>query len=181
MAVAMAVALASATAMAVEPKRSAKTGTRCTAKHSAPVVEVSCPKGTLAELLATLHKATGLRAQYPQELSATPVSVRLRSRSLREAVQAALPGFNFALWEERGSPPVTKLMIVGIRGPVDGPRQPGAFGESATSWDGPPADSLPALLPSPAAALMPMDDEAAMARVRESFARSVTTGTATPK
>jgi hypothetical protein len=130
--------------------------------------------GTLADLLGALHRAVGLQAQYPQELGATPVSVRLRGRSLHEALQSALPAFNFALWEEQGSPP--RLMIVGTRGtneertPATALSQPVVAPEEPPSVPGPlpPADSE--------AALMPSNDEAEMARVRESFARSLTTG-----
>ena len=110
--VALVVAVALA-APAAEPKH-APEAPSCSADYSAVGLKITCMNGTLADLLRALHRAVGLQAEYPQELGATPVSVRLRGRSLHEALQSALPAFNFALWEEQGSPP--RLMIVGKRG-----------------------------------------------------------------
>jgi hypothetical protein len=169
----VAVALAAIPAPAAKPKH-APEAPSCSANYSAAGLKITCMNGTLADLLRALHLTVGLQAEYPQELGATPVSVRLRGRSLHEALQSALPAFNFALWEEQGSPP--RLMIVGKRGTNEERTPATALSQPAVALEEPP--SVPGPLPpaDSAAALMPLNDEAEMARVRESFARSLTTG-----
>jgi hypothetical protein len=140
-------------------------GARCTARSTAAGLQVRCPNATIAELLGALRKATGLRSEYPSELATAPVSVSVKGASLQQVVGAALAAYNIALWKDPSAPNVTWLRIVGQRqAPPGGEGAAVAYQESVTS---------PEPMSASTVALMPVQDEAEMARVRESFARSV--------
>jgi hypothetical protein len=158
----LAVALAATPALA--GKRT-DASARCTARSTAAVLQVRCPNATVAELLGALRKATGLRSEYPTELATAPVSVSVKGASLQQVVGAALSAYNIALWKDPSAPSVTWLRIVGQRqAPPGGEGAAVAYQESVMS---------PEPMSASTVALMPVQDEAEMARVRESFARSV--------
>jgi hypothetical protein len=173
---AMAISLAAMMAVAA-PTAAAKQAGRtvvCKAQGTAAGLEVHCPTATVAELLAALQQATGLRSEYPQELARSPVSVTLKRGSLLEVLERALPAFNFAVWtDDDGSPSVTWLRIVEMRRTVAHAEQAPSFLEAAMPAPEVVAPASSAVSPS-TAALRPSRNEAEMARVRESFARSVT-------
>jgi hypothetical protein len=148
----------------------------CKAQSAAAGLEVQCPTATVAEFLAALQKATGLRSEYPQELARARVSVTLKSGSLLDVLERALPAFNFAIWtDDKGPSSVTWVRIMEMRRTVKGAEQAPAFPEAAMH----PSEVTPASVAQPAssAALQPSHNKAEMARVRESFARSVTQAT----
>jgi hypothetical protein len=148
----------------------------CFANASLEGLAVACPRGTLAELVAALHKATGLNVQYPPELGVTPVSVTLSGRSLREILQSALSAFDFVTWVVRGPPDITNLILIGVRGAADHRSRGAAMGGLATRRDRPVTSrggALRALPPDPNLALMPSDDDAQMASVRARLAARV--------
>jgi hypothetical protein len=191
----MAISLASMMAVAA-PTAAAKQAGRavvCTAQGTSAGLEVHCPTATVAELLAALQQATGLRSEYPQELGRARVSVTLKRGSLLEVLERALPAFNFAVWtDDKGSPSVTWLRIVEMRRTVERAEQAPAFQEpemrrtveraerapAVQEAAMPPPEVAPAsaVAPPSTAALHPTSNKGEMARVRESFARSVTLG-----
>jgi hypothetical protein len=193
--VGMAISLASMMAVAA-PTAAAKQAGRavvCTAQGTSAGLEVHCPTATVAELLAALQQATGLRSEYPQELARARVSVTLKRGSLLEVLERALPAFNFAVWtDDKGSSSVTWLRIVEMRRTVERAEQAPAFQEAemrrtveraeqapaVQEAAMPPPEVAPASAVAPAstAALHPTSNKVEMARVRESFARNITMG-----
>jgi hypothetical protein len=150
----------------------------CTAHTTAAGLEVHCPSATMAELLSVLQQATGLRSEYPQELAPARVSVTLQRPSLVEVLESALSAFNFAVWMDQSSPSVTWVKILDMRRTVEHPDQPRAHQQTSKAsaevvhgWTASKTE------PGSTASLPAPDDEAQMAEVRESFARSVTTST----
>jgi len=158
------VAMAITPAPAAAGKR-ADTTARCVARSTASGLHVRCPNGTVAELLAALRQATGLRSEYPRELGAAHVSVNTRGASLQQVVGSALAAFNFAVWKDQAAPSVTWLRIVGPRQAVAGAQEAGATYQDTAAY--------PEVTGPSDVALVPSTDEAEMARVREDFARSI--------
>ena len=158
------VAIAVTAAPATAGKR-ADTTARCVANSTASGLHVRCPNGTVAELLAALRQATGLRSEYPRELGAARVSVNTQGASLQQVVGSALAAYNFALWKDQATPKVTWLRIVGPRQAVAGAEDAGVTYQDAAAY--------PEVASAAAVTLMPSGNEAEMARVRESFARSI--------
>ena len=157
-----------AIALSAEPAAAGKrtdTGARCTARNTAAGLQVRCPNATVAELLGALRKATGLRSEFPSEIGSAPVSVSVKGASLQQVVGSALAAYNIAVWKDRATPSVTWLRIVGPRqAPPGGEGAVVAYQESMMSPDAASGSTV---------ALVPSQDEAEMARVRESFARSI--------
>jgi hypothetical protein len=118
----------------------------------------------VAELLGALRQATGLRSEYPRELGTARVSVTARGASLQQVVSTALAAFNVAVWKDQAAPSVTWLRIVGLRQAVAAESAGVTYENSA---------GYPEVADRSVVALMPSSDEGAMARVRESFARSI--------
>ena len=167
----------SQSAAAARPTTSARTSdvaATCRAQGTATRLEVHCPSATMADLLAVLGKATGLRSEYPREFANAPVSITRRRASLLQVLENALSGFNFATWADQSSPSVTWVRIVDMRRTVDGAQPPRPHVDAAKPA---PVAGVPEAEPAavaPAASLPPSDTEEEMAQARESFARSVT-------
>jgi len=159
--VGIAVALASVTAAPAPAAAGKRAGDAavCKAQGNSARLDVRCPTATVAELLAALQHATGLRSEYPPELARARVSITLRRASLVEVLEHALSAFNFAVWtDHQGTPSVTWVKIVDARRTVAHLEQPGAAMLSAdvlsTSAGGPaPSD----VTPSSAAAPPPLE------------------------
>jgi hypothetical protein len=111
----------------------------------------------MAELLAALQQATGLRSEYPPELARARVSITLRRASLSEVLDHALSAFNFAVWtDHQGARSVTWLKIVDMRRTVEYAEQPLAQqGAAMLSADvvsagaPPPAEVAPSSVAAP--------------------------------
>jgi hypothetical protein len=146
----------------------------CTAQSTAAGLEVHCPSATVGDFLYVLQQATGLRSEYPQELAPTRVSVIVHRSSLVEVLENALSAFNFALWSDQSSPSVTWVKILEVRGTVERPDYSQPYHQTQPSPELEPASTLSELRPGSTASLPASDNEAQMAEVRESFARSVT-------
>jgi hypothetical protein len=91
---------------------------QCSIRTRGQLVDVNCPKATLAGLLRAFEKSFGLRGEYPKELGARPVSVRVRRSTPDDALRTALAQFNFAVFRDASSPSVTWVRIVGTRSDV---------------------------------------------------------------
>jgi hypothetical protein len=137
--VGIAVALASMTTTAAGPTGAAERAgdaAVCKARGSPARLEVRCPATTVAEFLAALRQATGLRSEYPPEFARARVSITLRRASLSEVLEHALSGFNFAVWtDDQRSPSVTWLKIVDERRTVEHAERPPAHQEAVPSAD----------------------------------------------
>jgi len=154
----------------------------CTVRGTVSRLSVECPTASVMDLLAALQKATGLRSEYPPDVTSRRVSVSLPHASLLEVLETALSAFNFAVWIDRDSPSVTWLRIVDLRGAGERPEQQRTYEQMAQS----PAESAPASertaqspegseQPAAPASVVPQNNEADMAWEREKFARTVTT------
>lgn len=143
--------------------------TACSVRGTTARLQVRCPNGTVAELLAALRQATGLRSEYPRELGAARASVvTARAAPLQQVLGSALAAYNFATWKDPASPSVTWLRIVGLRHPTDGAEETVVYQPMITPH--------PEAVSTPDGGLAVPSDEAEMARVRESFAASVKPG-----
>jgi hypothetical protein len=180
--IAVAITLASTMAQAASPG-TAKQQAREAAcvVHSGPKgLDVRCPNASVAELLLAFRQAVGLRAEYPDQFAAARVSVVLRRVQLQEALRNAFAEFNFATWEDPKSVPWVKL--VGLRRTVEGSQQQAhAYQEPAITYpEGVSSVSHAATTPTTMASVLPQQDLAEMARVREGFANSVITPAVPP-
>lgn len=125
---------------------------QCKARVVGTAVEVACPRATVAEFLAVMQRATGLRSEYPQEFASTPVSLQRPAAPLLEVLGSALSGFNFMVWvgEDRNS----TVTIVERRG-------------QNSTGDAQYGSQL-------AGGAVPMSDALEQSAVRDDFAGSVT-------
>lgn len=166
---------AGATVAAAATNNNQVNRTLCKAQGTATRLDVQCPNASVAELLAALQRATGLRSEYPKELGQGRVSVTRRRVSLLEVLDGALSAYNFAIWTDPDSPSLTWVRIVELRRTVAGSEQPLAHVEIAKAT---PAAAPRKPMPSvPPAALPAPADEDEMARSRDDFAKSVQRGT----
>jgi hypothetical protein len=178
--IAMAVAsITAAPAPAVAAKRTGDAAV-CKAQGSAARLDVRCPSATVAELLAALRQATGLRSEYPPDLARARVSITLRRASLVEVLEHALSAFNFAVWtDQQGTPSVTWVKIVDARRTVAHLEQPGAAMLSAdvvsTAAGTPTASEV-----TPSSAAAPPPSEMAPTSAASRSSRVAPTATAAP-
>jgi hypothetical protein len=118
-----AIVLSVAALGALAAPRSPATGkgnvTPCSVRGTVAQLEVRCPSATLPQLLTALRGATGLRADYAEEIATARVSVVLRRSTLTHALEAALAGFNFAVWRDEQSPYATHVSVLGMRHGTD--------------------------------------------------------------
>ena len=179
--IAMAVAsITAAPAPAVAAKRTGDAAV-CKAQGSSVRLDVRCPSATVAELLAALQQATGLRSEYPPELARARVSITLRRASLVEVLEHALSAFNFAVWtDHQGAPSVTWVKIVDARRTVAHLEQPGAAMLSAdvlSTSAGVPAPSDA----TPSSAAAPPPSEMAPTSAASRSSEAAPTSTAAPR
>ena len=151
----------------------------CDVRSSVPALEVRCPTASVADLLAILHRSTGLRSEYPQELASTRVSVNLSRASLLQVLESAFSAFNFAVWIDQDAPSITWLRIVDLRGGLERPQQQKTYEQMEHSYPAASStSSTPSTLSTPSTSsgsLVPENNEADMAWERERFSYSVTT------
>jgi hypothetical protein len=176
----MVVSLASMLAVAAPTAAAKQAGGAvvCKAQSTAAGLEVRCPTATVAELLAALQRATGLRSEYPKELGQGHVSVTRRHASLLEVLESALPAYNFAVWTDQQSPSVTWVRVVELRRTIEeGTEQPPAQQEIAKATPAAVPRKGKAAPTVSTAALLPPNIEEEMAQARDNFARSISPAT----
>lgn len=105
--------------------------TACTANHTAAGLEVHCPDATVAELLAALGQAAGLRCEFPQELASVRVSVTIQGASLARSAWERPCGVQL---RDVGRPKFAiGDMAQDCGNATDGRKRAGRFGISADS------------------------------------------------
>jgi hypothetical protein len=88
---------------------------QCSIRPRGHLVDVDCPKATLAGVLQAFEKSFGLRGEYPRELGALQISVRVRRSTPDDALRTALARFNFAVFRDANMPSITWVRVVGAR------------------------------------------------------------------
>jgi hypothetical protein len=145
----------------------------CKAQGTVAKLEVHCPTATVTQLLTALREATGLRSHYAQELATARVSVTYWRGSVLELLEGALSAFNFVLWTDEGTPAVTSVSIIGMRGEVEGAKQPARPPEPVHALVGPsqPYRETPTpFVESAQTSVVPPDGEVLTAETQESSA-----------
>lgn len=93
--------------------------TPCLVRGTPAQLDIHCQSATLSQLLGAIRQATGLRADYPDQLASARVSTVLRRATLAHALESALAAFNFAVWRDEQQPAATHVSVLGMRGPTD--------------------------------------------------------------